>query len=115
MQGSIRVDSKPDEGSEFIFTIQVEKSDEPSVGSKALDVSHIRALVVDDMDVAREVMTEALEALGITVDAVDSGEQLGGEIVHGFGHGLQVARAGRRRLHPPHHRPAHQAPGRHCA
>ncbi|BDX04565.1 response regulator [Planctobacterium marinum] len=75
MQGSIRVDSKPDEGSEFIFTIQVEKSDEPSVGSKALDVSHIRALVVDDMDVAREVMTEALEALGITVDAVDSGEQ----------------------------------------
>ena len=75
MQGDISVKSTPGEGSEFVFTIQVEKSDEPLIGSQALDVSHIRALVVDDMDVARDVMTEALQVLGINVDSVNSGEE----------------------------------------
>lgn len=74
MQGDIRVVSKPDQGAEFVVTLKVEKSAETLRQTKSIDVSHVHALVVDDVEIARNVMCDALHALGIKADTVDSGE-----------------------------------------
>lgn len=75
MGGDISVVSKPGEGSQFTFNIITRKASEDVATVNMLDVSNLRALVVDDVEIARTVMCDSLEALGIKADAVASGEQ----------------------------------------
>jgi len=73
MGGQIEVESAPDEGSEFHF--------EATLGVVAGKESHaqvastpgLRVLVVDDSEIARDVLSRSLLALGFSVAAVPSG------------------------------------------
>ncbi|MCC2606461.1 response regulator [Planctobacterium marinum] len=75
MHGFIAVKSEPGMGSEFTFTIQLQVAAGDLAPASHTDVSDLHALVVDDMEVARAVMSDALDALGIKSDTVSSGEE----------------------------------------
>jgi PAS domain S-box-containing protein len=80
MGGEVGVESAPGQGSSFWFTALLQRS--AAVAREPLAPSELkgrRALVVDDLDTAREVMSLLLADLGIVSTEADSAE-----------HGLQM-------------------------
>ena len=75
MGGGINVKSRPGEGAEFIVLLNVEESSEHVARINMLDVTDLKALVVDDVEIARNVMCDTLDVLGIAADAVASGQE----------------------------------------
>jgi two-component system, sensor histidine kinase and response regulator len=75
MGGEIEVESTPGKGSVFRFeaTLGVRKAQASLDRKYAPDVRSLRVLVVDDSEIARDVMTRSLLALGFAVVAVPSG------------------------------------------
>ena len=89
VQGSIRVESQPDQGSTFIVTIPAEEvvtvEEESSVDDlgcvfyqsfSALDKSALpsmRALVIEDDHISKQVTNILLKSLGLEVSIVSSG------------------------------------------
>jgi two-component system sensor histidine kinase/response regulator len=75
MGGEIGVESTPGEGSTFWFTAQLQcPPQESGDTSPAMDLHGRRALVVDDNEVARAVITGMLRTLSLDVTSVSSGE-----------------------------------------
>ncbi|UQB42826.1 response regulator [Thiomicrospira microaerophila] len=75
MGGRIQVESQAGRGSRFSFDVKLEVAkpfDESDLSKKSLP-SNLRALVVDNQIVARQVMVEMLGHYGVAVEAVDSG------------------------------------------
>lgn len=75
MQGSISVTSRLGEGSEFVVNLKVQKSIEGIHKASHLDVTDLRVLVVDDVEIARNVMCDTLDSMGINADAVAGGQE----------------------------------------
>jgi signal transduction histidine kinase/DNA-binding response OmpR family regulator/HPt (histidine-containing phosphotransfer) domain-containing protein len=77
MGGTIRVSSTPGVGSRFSFTVQLGIGDAaaPGVASPVAALHQLRVLVVDDLETARDALTEMLGSFGITADTASSGEQ----------------------------------------
>jgi len=93
MGGKIRVESTPGAGSVFIFDVDLERASVPGDGAQGSgdsgkpessgkaadsvsavpDLSSIRILLVDDVDINREIFIALLEDTGISIDVAENG------------------------------------------
>jgi signal transduction histidine kinase/DNA-binding response OmpR family regulator/HAMP domain-containing protein len=74
MGGEIWVDTETGKGSTFHFTVWFGIGDHIPPRALPGTLRGLRSLIVDDNPVAREIMLEQVESLGMRVDAVSSGE-----------------------------------------
>ena len=76
MQGEIQVESKPDEGSDFIFTATFGLREGPDQDIVLPgDIASLHALVVDDNLISRQIFKEMLEIFGFGSDTASSGAE----------------------------------------
>lgn len=77
MGGTLTVKSEVGKGSEFIFTIRLEKQTSSSERLLAIptEVLNYRILVVDDNELARFLIEEQLNEMGFRVTSVSGGEE----------------------------------------
>ena len=73
MDGEAGVISTPGEGSTFWFTAWLARGAESVDRAPPMPIRGLRALLVDDLPEALEVIGHGLEVLGLRVDALDSG------------------------------------------
>jgi two-component system sensor histidine kinase/response regulator len=75
MGGQIQVDSEPGRGSCFSFTFWCGLGDEAAQRRRLLpeELNDMRVLVADDNAAAREILSDMLRGLGMSVSAVSSG------------------------------------------
>ncbi|MDO6589452.1 MULTISPECIES: hybrid sensor histidine kinase/response regulator [Rhodobacterales] len=74
MGGEIKFESEPDVGTEFFFSLPLAAIEPPISESctETVDLTGKHALVVDDLEVNRRILTERLESLGMTSQAANS-------------------------------------------
>lgn len=79
MDGDIKVNTAPGEGTEFVLYLRFDVTDEPvgkdAVKTAAHDLTGVKVLLVDDNEVNREIARMILQKAGITVDTCENGEQ----------------------------------------
>ena len=83
MGGDIRLDSREGEGSSFVFTIRCaaqtalerQTTEESAASAASYDFSGRRCLVVDDIDINREIMAELLSVTGIELETAENGRE----------------------------------------
>ncbi|WP_320007265.1 transporter substrate-binding domain-containing protein [Maridesulfovibrio sp.] len=74
MDGTIWVESKPEHGSTFAFTVVLGKGERIEASYlPAADLRGLHALVVDDNPTAQAILAEALESMSFKVDSASSG------------------------------------------
>ncbi len=85
MRGKIEVDSEPGKGTSFHFIAHfpLQQQSPPSVAVR-LDLRGKRVLVVDDNEIARQILSEVLESLGLVAESVVSGQEALARDVTGY-------------------------------
>jgi signal transduction histidine kinase/CheY-like chemotaxis protein/HPt (histidine-containing phosphotransfer) domain-containing protein len=77
MGGAIRVESEPDKGSDFIFTVRLREAAKSAL--KPLvprpDLKGIKVLVVDDNETNREILETQLHSWGMSCRAAGGGDE----------------------------------------
>ncbi|MDR0656686.1 MAG: response regulator [Treponema sp.] len=84
MDGEIRLESEPGKGSTFIVTIRVAKGvindahdtseKDPEEKKQEHDFKGRRILLVEDIDINREIVRTVLEPIGIVIDEAENGK-----------------------------------------
>jgi signal transduction histidine kinase/CheY-like chemotaxis protein len=80
MGGDIELDSVPGEGSTFSFTIRVpsqeeaERIEEEEENNAAPDFQGKRLLIVDDIEINREIAVEILRETGVEMETAENGQ-----------------------------------------
>lgn len=76
MDGDIKVASHKGHGSEFSFTMNLSVTDEEPISiidfSDTSKLDGVKTLIVDDLAVAREILTEQLTSLNLDIEVADS-------------------------------------------
>ena len=92
MGGEISVNTAPDQGTEFVVRIALELQDEQEISVEeegveaeketeaekrklAADFSLMRLLLVEDMEINREIAVIQLEGLGFTIETAENGKE----------------------------------------
>jgi hypothetical protein len=80
MDGAFEVRSEPGKGSEFAFTARFAIDPSPdAAASKApqvpKDLTHTRALVIEDSELSRELLVTMLRRFGLDAEGVGTGEE----------------------------------------
>ena len=89
MGGEIGVDSRLDHGSRFWFEVPLQPATNPTVQRRALPgrLAGMRALVVDDVEMNRRILTRQLAAFGIEAASADDGFAATAELERAFHQG----------------------------
>jgi len=77
MGGTIRVESEPGKGSDFVFTVRLRESGEPDGAPAAprADLKGVKVLVVDDNRTNREILEKELYGWGMNCRGAGGGEE----------------------------------------
>ncbi|MCE5182624.1 MAG: PAS domain S-box protein [Betaproteobacteria bacterium] len=75
MGGEIKVESEFGKGSIFSFTLRFPIPGEKRIGRSPAELRGMRVLVVDDLEISRQLLCELLEAWGFRVSAASSGPE----------------------------------------
>ncbi len=81
MGGAITVESAPDRGSTFAFTLTLAKAEEAlpeavhHLAPETLDLSGKRILLVEDIAINRTIVTELLRDTQVAIDEAENGEE----------------------------------------
>ncbi|MDR2543462.1 MAG: response regulator [Treponema sp.] len=84
MGGTLRVESEPDKGSTFIFTVKIMQSTAENTGENQLQTDRsqpdadglfkgCRILLAEDVEINREIVTALLEPTQVIVDCAENG------------------------------------------
>ncbi|MBL4834902.1 MAG: response regulator [Pseudomonas sp.] len=76
MQGEIGLNSQPQEGSEFWFTVRLEKSSQVSDDLPEKPLRGLRTALVEPLQLSRQALVHCLEDLGLEVHLFDSPDAL---------------------------------------
>lgn len=83
MGGDIWVTSQPNNGSEFVFTVSLKKTEQPEINEEGLRIlQDTRILIVDDNASSREILQDLLESFGCKVNLAASGKEGISEILN---------------------------------
>lgn len=89
MQGEIGLNSQPGEGSEFWFTVRLEKSSQAADDLPYRPFSGLRAAVVEPLLLSRQALLHCLEDLGLQVSVYENPASLE-QAVAALSHGEQA-------------------------